>query len=294
MGDVYVGCVSYADDILLLCGSLYGLKEQIRICETYASEYTIIFNGNKSKLIIFSHYDNDQFPDVFVCGESVEKVSELKYLGFMFSCEQGDSFQAELVKDFNCKFNIFMSDFSKVTSRLKDNLFNAYCCSYYGSNVCKFQNLNPIDIQWRKAIRRIWKLPFRARSVLLPHISKSLPPSICFVKYFVKFYLKNLQSSNSIVNFVFHSALSNDTRLGNNMRYILYKYDLSVNDIIYRDIEFNNIWNVIQTKLKNSNNGNSKRTGEHILELISRRDNLEPWILSKREIQEVIDLISTD
>ncbi|CAL4169984.1 unnamed protein product [Meganyctiphanes norvegica] len=69
MGDVYVGCVSYADDILLLCGSLYGLKEQIRICETYASEYKIIFNGNKCKLIIFSHHDNDQFPDVFVCGE---------------------------------------------------------------------------------------------------------------------------------------------------------------------------------------------------------------------------------
>ena len=138
MGDIYVGCVSYADDILLLSCSLYGLKKLIKICEDYAAEYKIKFNGNKSKLIIFNEYDYTQFPDVAVCGETVEKVSELKYLGFTFSCELGDSFQNALVKEFKCKFNIFMSDFNKVTSKLKNELFNTYCCSYYGSCLCKY------------------------------------------------------------------------------------------------------------------------------------------------------------
>ena len=36
-----------------------------------------------------------------------------------------------------------------------------------------------------------------------------------------------------------------------------------------------------------------KKNGEHILELISRRDSLEPWLLSKAEIQDVIQLIAT-
>ena len=294
MGDVYVGCISYADDILLLSASFNGLKRLIKICEDYAAEYKIKFNGKKSNLIIFSQYDHDHFPDVEVCGEKVEKVSDLKYLGLIFSGDPGDNFQSSLAKDFNCKFNIFMSDFNKVTSKLKNELFNTYCCSFYGSKLCKFQNLNHIDIQWKKAIRRIWKLPSRARSALLPHVSNSLPPSICFIKCFVKFYLKNMESNNSIVKYVFQSALSNDTRLGNNMRYILYKHNLTVNYFKDGNTDFSTMWNVILSKWNRSYDEYSKRTGEHILELVCRRDSLEPWILTKGEIQEVINLISTN
>ena len=187
-----------------------------------------------------------------------------------------------------------MSDSNKVTSKLKNELFNTYCCSFYGSKLCKFQNLNHIDIQWKKAIRRIWKLPCRARSVLLPHVSNSLPPSMCFIKCFVKFYLNNMQSSNSVVNYVFQSALSNDTRLGNNIRYILYKHNLTLNYVKDVNTDFRTMWNVILNKWNSSNDEYSKRTGEHILELVCKRDSLEPWILTKGEIQEIIDLISTN
>ena len=263
------------------------------MCEDYASEYRIKFNGTKSKLIIFSEFDDNHFPDVAVCGENVEKVRDLKYLGLTFSCETGDSFQTSLVKDFNCKFNIFMSDFNRVSSNLKNELFKTYCCSYYGSRLCKFQDLDLIDTQWKKAIRRIWKLPNRARSKLLPHISKSLPPSLCFIKCFIKFYLNNMQSSNSLVKYVFQSAFSNDTRLGNNIRYILFKHNLTVCSFKHETTDFNTIWNIILCNWKKNCDEYSIRTGEHILELIGRRDSLEPWILSKSEIQEVIDLIST-
>ena len=40
-------------------------------------------------------------------------------------------------------------------------------------------------------------------------------------------------------------------------------------------------------------NDNDKRLGEHILELIERRDSLDTWILNKKEIQDVIDMLST-
>ena len=186
-----------------------------------------------------------------------------------------------------------MSDFNKVTSKLKNELFNTYCCSYYGSSLCKFQDLDLIDIQWKKAVRRIWKLPNRARSMLLPHISKSLPPSLCFIKSFIKFYLNNLHSSNSVVKYVFQSALNN-TRLGINIRYILFKHNLTISHFKNETTDFTSMWNIIFGTWNSSFNEYSKRTGEHILELIYRRDSLEPWILSKAEIQEVLDLISTN
>ena len=54
VGDVYnVGCVAYADDILILTASLFSLNKMIKICENYAVDYHVKFNGNKSKLIIF-------------------------------------------------------------------------------------------------------------------------------------------------------------------------------------------------------------------------------------------------
>ena len=294
IGNAYVGCVSYADDILLLCGSLYGLEQQILICEKYAHEYKIKFNGSKSKLIIFSPHINEEFPEVYLCGEIVEKVNELKYLGFMFTNGLGDSFQSALVKDFNCKFNIFMSDFSKITSKLKNELFKTYCCSYYGSNLCKFQDLNLIDTQWKKAIRRIWKLPYRARSSLIPYVSNSFLPSISFINKCVKFYLKNVNSNNSIVSFVFQSALSQNTRLGNNIRFIFYKYELDIDDIINCKMDFITFWKLMVDKLTMSIDEHNKRMGEHIVELTIRRDSLEPWLLSKSEIQSVIDMISTE
>ena len=52
VGDVYVGCVAYADDILILTASLFSLNKMIKICENYAVDYHVKFNGNKSKLII--------------------------------------------------------------------------------------------------------------------------------------------------------------------------------------------------------------------------------------------------
>ena len=247
-GDVYVGCVAYADDVILLCGSLYGLKQQIKICENYAVEYKLKFNGEKSKLIIFTHDELNYSPEVVMCGQNVEIVHELKYLGFTFSNGPTDSFQTALVKDFNCKVNIFMSDFSKVTSKLRNKLFNNYCCSYYSYNLCNFHNLRSIDIQWKKAIRRIWKLPFRARSALLPHISQSLPPSVLFIKNFVKFFVNNMQSNNSVVQFVFQSAISNDTRLGNNLRYILYEHDLNISNVDKANMDFNVLCKIILSK----------------------------------------------
>ena len=53
IGDKYVGCVSYADDIIIMCASVYGLKQMIKICEAYASVNQVKFNGSKSKLMIF-------------------------------------------------------------------------------------------------------------------------------------------------------------------------------------------------------------------------------------------------
>ena len=53
IGHHFVGAFGYADDLILLSPSLTGLMNMIKICEDYACEHDILFNGKKSKYLIF-------------------------------------------------------------------------------------------------------------------------------------------------------------------------------------------------------------------------------------------------
>ena len=53
IGNYYCGAYVYADDIILLCPSITGLENLIKICEVYSDKHCINFNGKKSKLLIF-------------------------------------------------------------------------------------------------------------------------------------------------------------------------------------------------------------------------------------------------
>ena len=53
MGNSYVGALSYADDINLLCPSIRGLNKMLDICNSFADMYEIKFNAKKSLGIKF-------------------------------------------------------------------------------------------------------------------------------------------------------------------------------------------------------------------------------------------------
>ena len=116
---MYVGCIAYADDILILTASLFALRKMIDICESYATKFRVRFNGKKSKLIIFQKKKNIDNPIVYISSEKVENVNEIKYLGFKISNNNGGVCISSLVNDFNIKVNSFLGDFNHVTSVLK-------------------------------------------------------------------------------------------------------------------------------------------------------------------------------
>ena len=53
MGGHNAGPLTYADDITLISPSMTGLRKMSSICEQYASEHDILFNGSESKLLFF-------------------------------------------------------------------------------------------------------------------------------------------------------------------------------------------------------------------------------------------------
>ena len=50
---VYIGALSYADDITIMCPSIGGLNELLKICYSFAQRNSIIFNNKKTVCIKF-------------------------------------------------------------------------------------------------------------------------------------------------------------------------------------------------------------------------------------------------
>ena len=134
MGNYYAGGLGYADDLTLLAPTLSGLLVLIKICEQYAVDFNIIFNGSKRKFLVFRGR-GCPFDDrtVYVNGTALYSVNSAVHLGHHISTEDRDSLIIDAISKFWRSFDMFMADFSQVQSPVKCKLFMLYCCTYYGA-----------------------------------------------------------------------------------------------------------------------------------------------------------------
>ena len=77
----FIGCVLFADDLALLAPSRAALQQMIDIASSFCSKFCLTFNVKKSKIIIFGKSHKDTIYPFTINGESVEIVSEWRYLG---------------------------------------------------------------------------------------------------------------------------------------------------------------------------------------------------------------------
>ena len=77
--------LGYADDILL-CPTVEGLKIMIKICEEYANEHSIMFNGSKSKYLVFGNYKYN--PTIHVNNENVSCCTSAMHFRNMLHTEK--------------------------------------------------------------------------------------------------------------------------------------------------------------------------------------------------------------
>jgi len=177
IGPYFCGALSYADDICLVSPTLDGLKVMANVCEKFAEQFKVSFNGEKSQLIKFSVRRQDlECPKDYIhingckviCGDSVVHLGHK-----LFSNPRLDDMDSVII-NFNSQFNIFRAKFQCVPAQVKNALFVAYCTSLYGIQLCDLQKSSKLHVAIRKSIRSIWGLPYRTHSRLLPCLTESL------------------------------------------------------------------------------------------------------------------------
>ena len=291
IGPTFYGALGYADDLILMAPSVQGTKDMLKECQKYAVSHKIKFNGSKSQVIIFTNKRNiTRKPLLYINDEKISIVSQVKYLGHMLSDSNPDIIDLAYVKNcFNKSVNIMMATLGSISSNVLGKLFTNYCCSLYGVTLCNLRSaaLLHLNVAWRKAVRRIYKLPNRTHNILLPFILERPDCDIDIHCRVLKFYLSLLNSPNNIVqvlaNRCHYQSISN---MGKNVSLFFVRYGLNYADFTFCDVS--------QLKI-HVDNVNSEIVENIIVikELINIRDGICLSPLSTSECGELLNLLCT-
>ena len=213
-----------------------GLKIMISICEQFAAEYNLIFNGTKSKLLIFSK-SNANIPDpcVKLNGDLIPKVDSATHLGNILHTKNEYECIEEGIRAFNRCVNMFIFKFKVCSPIIRAKLFQQYCMSLYGSQLWPLWNRNIGDLctKWNIALRRVLDLPFRTHRDLLPLIAGQKPMEISLHCRLIKFYRTIDNSENSIVKYISNYCVTSpSSKMGANLRLISSRLVLLLKELL--------------------------------------------------------------
>lgn len=227
VGNTYAGAFGYADDIVLLAPSLDSLHFMIGICETYARHYSILFNPRKSKLLCYN-VKNVDF-QLQLCGQPVAYVSNETYLGNYIGNDILDRGITQSMCSYSYKTNHVIANFSMLDSFLLCKLHSTFCMSLYGSELWNLNSryIESIHVTWRKSMRKLFKLPYRAHNYIVCGITE--PISIKLHRRQAKFIYSMINSRNNTVRDMTTFLLTRETStLAENYRFIMYTYSIPV------------------------------------------------------------------
>ena len=207
VGPYFVGCLAYADDVVLMSPTKTGLRQMLQVCSAFAMEYKLKFNGTKSQYIIFESKMSTNEDIMQVFDIDLKNQESVTHLGHTIYASTGRNDNDGIIATFYRQFNWFRSKFGNVASKVQAHLFETYCSSFYGVVLQPLNALQKIHIAWRKSLRQVWKLPYRTHCAVLRCLSKGLCERHMFISRFVIFALNALNHGSSVVSFVMNSSM---------------------------------------------------------------------------------------
>ncbi len=234
---IYMGVLSYADDITLLCPSIGGLNEMIKICSKFAESNCITFNSKKTLCIKYGR-DVVNNETAFFKDTPLQWVNKVRHLGNLIDNSGTDYVDCMYKKSMFIGYvNKLRSNYGMQHHSVLIRLFKSYCCSFYGSNIWKFNSkgFDKCCKSWNIAVRHLLNLQYNTHTWLLgPLVGQSNIRTQLYVRNY-RFLWYAFRSSNRIVRMCMNNAMYNsNTNIGYKFAFYRYKFDLDM----YKDINF--------------------------------------------------------
>ena len=98
MNNVYMGALSYADDLKITCSGIRGLNMMLKICNEFAQSNNIIFNSKKTICIKFG--DKHITPEkAFLNSECLSWTDNIRHLVNVIDCSNIDRVDCGIKKE---------------------------------------------------------------------------------------------------------------------------------------------------------------------------------------------------
>jgi len=202
VGHEYVGALGYADDLALLAPTVAAAKQLLNICESFANEYSVLFNGTKSVCIVTGMRANVRV-ELKLNGEVIPCKDNATHLGTVIGPNSSVLNVKQAVADLYKATNLLMSNFGHCSINVLDVLFSSYCTAFYGSPLWKLNvhTMRPLVTAWKKCLKRVWKLSVRTRSHYVALLRDLDLIPMLLLRYF-NFYVRCIESNNRIVRYM--------------------------------------------------------------------------------------------
>ena len=208
IGNIFMGAFGYADDVILLAPTRSAMDSLINICEDFSREYSILFNGTKSKHLFFSNKHKETKVQFMMQGCCIPYVSQDKHLGNIIGQDKLIRSVDTAINELYINTNLLISQFNVCDIDVKYQLFKTYCMSLYGSQLWDFSNsyCDKLFVAWRKCIRRLLGLPNTTHNRLLHLICNDINVDVQLYCRVLKFLVSCSKNPSDNVQICFKLA----------------------------------------------------------------------------------------
>jgi hypothetical protein len=157
----YVGCLLYADDMILLCPSIKGLQSMLDICDQTANDLLLQFNVSKSFCISVGKLAGSVVTDMRLGSRDISWVKSIKYLGLVINGGRRLNFDIGRTKqNFFIACNCIMSQVKSLDEIMQLTLQESYCLPVltYGIAAAYYtkKQLDDLNACWNTVYRKIF------------------------------------------------------------------------------------------------------------------------------------------
>jgi len=291
IGDHYVGALSYADDLTLIAPTRSAMQQMLGVCEHFAAEYDVLFNGSKSVSLVINSRLGENAPSLTLNGQPIPRLDNAVHLGHHIGKNSHSMNVQKAIGDINCRVNSLLCNFKFCTFSSLCMLFQSFCSSFYGSPLWKLNDIERLSVCWRKNLRRLFRLPPRTHSIYIPLIIQKPDLQTQLLGRFSKFFSKCYNNENVIISFCSKMSLTSTSIVNSNITSLRFCTNniMSLYDIVNFSASstLNSCWfdnvDVIH-----------KERSDLILELMLIRDGVLNSPLERHEIELMLIDLCTD
>ena len=184
VGEVFMGAMGYADDLVLLAPTRTAMEMMLKACEDFGTRNNLLFSTDpdasksKTKCVFMSGRKKQDKPaPLMLYGRELPFVRNATHLGNELS-EDGtmDMDNKEKTAAFITKSLEVREQFSFAHPMEVLRAVKIYCCDHYGSMLWDLQGdlANKYFNTWKTCIKLAWEVPRATHSYFLDYLSGGL------------------------------------------------------------------------------------------------------------------------